>query len=241
MPKTTLCSAAVAVALLACSPSHADASGAPDFQWRKAIASPTRLEVHDMNGSIRAEPSNGDALEIVAIKSGKREDFARVDVVVREEGGAVRACALWPGQTSCEGETKSGRDHVDVRVDFVLRVPAKVSSLTVRTMNGSIDATASGPLEAHTMNGSVVGRVAGPTTRVRLGTMNGRVEVVLPANAGADVEAKTMRGRISSAFGAVPPPPFPGVPNETRFRVGTGGGSVALETMNGDVVVSRGG
>ena len=135
MPKTTLCSAAVALVMLACSPSHADAAAAPDFQWRKAIAAPTRLEVHDMNGSIRAEPSNDDALEIVAIKTGRREDVARVDVVVREDGGTLRACALWPGQTSCDGKMAGGRDHVDVRVDFVLRVPAKVSSLTVRTMN----------------------------------------------------------------------------------------------------------
>jgi hypothetical protein len=265
LSRTAFCTIVGGLVVACSSASHAEESVTPgpsgaDFRWRKAIAAPTQLEVRNRNGSIRTEPSSDDGLEVTAVKSGKPEHFAKVRIVVQEDGSTVRACALWPDQTSCDAVGPgSVRDDLDVRVDFVVRAPSTLSSVAastlngsitarapsgdtrLRTMNGSIDVTAPGPVDAETMNGNLVARVGGPTSRVHLATKNGRVEVVLPPNADADVEARTLHGTISSAFGKVPAPAFPGVPNEARFRVGAGGAPVALATLNGDIVVKRGG
>ncbi len=240
--------------------SSASPSAGADFRWQKKIEAPVQFELHNINGGLEAEAATDDTLSIVAVKTGKREDFARVRIVVREDGGTVVACALWPGQSTCARDQKvtGGNGKVDVRVDFVVRLPAKVAQLEAETMNGSLTAAnlagrarlrtmnghvnvvAAGSVDAQTMNGSVVAQVTASGAPVHLASKSGRVELTLPASANADVEASTLHGTISSAFGAVPPPPFPGMPNKAQFRVGAGGVRIALETLNGDVILRRG-
>ena len=253
--------ALLAVSSLACtSASFADAPaaapGPADFRWQTTLAGATRLEIHDQNGPITVEPAPSDTLEVVAVKTGRKENFGRVQIVTREEDGAVAVCAIWPGQdpASCRpGSAPSGSagDDLHVQVELRVRVPAKVARLEARTMNGrisarssagevhlhtmngAIDATTNGPLVAQTMNGAVTGRVpAGQPVQLR--SQNGAVEVVLPQASNADVEASTMRGRVTCEFG--------GAANaeRTRLRVGSGGTPVSLHTMNGNVTVRRG-
>jgi hypothetical protein len=73
---------------------------------------------------------------------------------------------------------------------------------------------------------------------VRLHTNNGKVTLSLPAGAGADVDAATTNGRISSDFVDVPPPVMPAL-HAARFKIGGGGTPVSLHTTNGDVRVQR--
>jgi hypothetical protein len=221
---------------LACSaPAYADGTG--DFQWQKKLDAAARLEIHDMNGRIKAEPTDDDTLRVVAVKTGRREDLARVNVVVREQGDRVIVCALWPGQSTCESDGHAKND-VDVRVDFVVKVPSKVTRVTAETMNGAIVATTlRGDAELRTMNGSIEVASSGA---IDAKTMNGSIKVSLPRDTNADVEASTVRGSISNGFGADPKPEIPGIPIHANFRIGAGGKKIALETLNGDVVLRRG-
>lgn len=259
-----------AVAMLACSTSFADgpspaAAGRGDFKFQKALAAPTTVEIVDRNGAVRVEPSSGDALEVVAVKSGRAGDLDKVTVIAREDGGAIVFCALWPGEdaSSCRPGAEPGagaklhEDEARVRVDFRVRVPKNAARLNVRTMNGRIDAEsapgevnlrtmngaidvgASGPITARTMNGRITARAAA-AQRVDLETKNGGVELTLAAAANADVDASTMNGHVVSELGAVPPSTLPRM-HDARFRIGAGGARVSLHTMNGDVTVRRGG
>ena len=257
-----LLTALTGATLLACaSPSYADPpatpGGAGDFRYQKTLTAPMRLEVKDLNGSITVEPASGDALEVIAVKSGP--DATRVQILAREEGGAILLCALWPGHdaASCKaGASLQGdRGHVDATVDFKIRLPARVSALNastvngrvraagvrgdaeVSTMNGAIDVEATGKVSAHTMNGAMHVRAAAGR-EVHLETTNGAIEVSLPAAAAADVEASTTNGRISSDFVEVPPPAIPAL-HSARFKIGAGGTVVSLHTTNGDVHVRK--
>lgn len=266
MLKTLLPATLIALSALACSSSFADgpapstAPGAADFHFQRPLTAPTRLEVRDQNGPILVEPATGDTLEIVAVKTGKAENFARVQVVTREEGGTIVVCALWPGQdpSTCRPGTSPSGGHDDdthVQVEFRLRVPSQVAvidahtmngsivarsaagEVNLHTMNGSIDVTARGPITAETMNGAVV---AHPTlgSAVQLGTKNGKVEVVLPPSSDADIEASTTNGRVTSEFGNVPAPAIRRL-HDVKLRLGTGGTPISLHTLNGNVVVRR--
>nr|MBA2565837.1 DUF4097 family beta strand repeat protein [Gemmatimonadota bacterium] len=68
-------------------------------------------------------------------------------------------------------------------------------------------------------------------------TVNGEISLSLPSDVGASVEAETVNGHISSAF-----------PLEIRGRfgprrmtgtIGSGGGELQLETVNGDIRLER--
>jgi len=194
--------ALVALCALACSTSsYADGASSPatanagDFRYQKALGAPTKVEVRDQNGSIRIEPASGDTLEIVAIKSGRREDLAKVQIVAREEAGTIVVCAVWPGQdaSTCHaGASLSGtsEDGVKVRVEFRVRVPAKVSALAAHTLNGEISAQSpAGDVDLHTLNGSIDVTARGAITAE---TMNGRV--VARADAGKAVRLETKNG-----------------------------------------------
>lgn len=260
---------ALALSMLACSsssladgPSSPAAPNAADYRYQKALTATTKVEVRDLNGSIHVEPASGDTLEIVAIKSGRREDFARVQVVVREEAGTIVVCAVWPGQdpSTCHaGASLSGssEDNVKVRVELRVRVPSKVIALAAHTLNGDIDAQSpAGDVDLHTLNGSIDvtargaitaetlnGRVAARAEAgkaVRLATKNGKVEVSLPPSTDADVQASTTNGRVSSDFGDVPAPAIRRL-HDVKLRLGAGGTPISLRTLNGDVLVRRAG
>jgi len=104
-------------------------------------------------------------------------------------------------------------------------------------LNGSIDVTARGAITAETLNGRVVARAAAGKA-VQLATKNGKVEVSLPPSTNADVQASTTNGRVTSEFGDVPAPAMHRI-HDVRLRLGAGGASISLRTLNGDVLVRR--
>jgi DUF4097 and DUF4098 domain-containing protein YvlB len=116
---------------------------------------------------------------------------------------------------------------------------SSAAELSLHTMNGPVDATGSAAITAETMNGAVVARATSKSP-VELSTKNGSVELVLPPDGSADVEASTVNGHVTSEFGPVPAPAIPRL-QDVRLRVGSGGPRVSLKTLNGNVAVRRGG
>jgi DUF4097 and DUF4098 domain-containing protein YvlB len=115
-----------------------------------------------------------------------------------------------------------------------VRVDRNGAAATLETVNGSIEARATGPVKATTVNGGidvVVDRLSG-TSGVTLETVNGTIRVQLPATADADVRASVVNGSIDSKLALA---------GEKRSKrslrgvLGTGGAPVALETVNGSI------
>ncbi len=251
--------------VLACSHvSSADPVAPPpagDFRYQKVVAPGAKVEVRNVNGAVSVEETSGEAVEVVATKSGRASDFGRVQIVTREEGGTLLFCAVWPGQSpdDCRVDGRRGgagsTGDADVKVDFHIKVPAKVAALTAltangavkakgvhgtatcRTANGRVEVEATGAIVAESANGEVVARAAAgqPAT---LRTANGAVTVLLPGGAAADVDAATTNGRISSEFGEVPAPTLPAL-HAARFKIGGGGAAITLHTTNGGIQVKR--
>lgn len=161
-------------------------------------------------------------------------------------------------------------DVYEVAYDFTLRVPPR-TDLTLRTVNGG-DITVEGvegvflvrnvngsvALErvagsgkAHTVNGPVtVSLTRAPAERWKLVTVNGNVELRLPAASGIDLHVQTMNGEAWSDFPYSTLPPAPAKRFErdgrwvfrsegSRLRLGAGGPLVAMETLNGDILVRK--
>ena len=235
------------------------------FRWTGRVAQGKSIEVKGINGSISAEPASGDQLEVTAIKTGRRSDPAQVNIKVVEHAGGVTICAVYPSDdpgepNSCEPGQGHGRMNVrnnDVKVDFKIRVPAKVDLIS-RTVNGEINALGlAGNVESHTVNGSINISTSGYAQAKTVNgdisaklsdanwpgaldfkTVNGGISVNLPSETNSSVDASTVSGDISSDFQLT----ILGTMSRKHLSgtIGGGGRELNLKTVNGSIHLRRG-
>jgi hypothetical protein len=251
-----------AATLLAALPALA----ADDFHWQGRLAQGRTLEIKGVNGGIVAEGASAGVAEVTAWKRAKKSDPAQVKIEVVEHAGGVTICAVYPSRDGSanvcapgEGGHISTRDN-DVQVEFRVKVPASVRFVG-RTVNGGITATGlQADAELATVNGGVAVETAGTararavnggisahlgradwTGLLKLETVNGGVEVVLPAGTNAEVEASTVNGGIESDF----PIAVTGLHHGGRRRlhgtIGSGGRQLEISAVNGAIALRKAG
>jgi hypothetical protein len=234
-----------------------------DFRWQGRVTPGRTIEIKGVNGSIRATGAGGDQVEVVATRRGRRSDPETVQIKTLEHEGGITICALYPSSDSSRpNECLPGdKGHIgsrnnDVNVEFVVRVPAGVR-LAARTVNGAIDASGlTADTEAETVNGSVTVQTSGTaraetvngsvqaamgradwSSDLAIKTVNGSIDVTLPASASTTVDAETVNGRIESEFAV-----DGGRTTKRRLTgtIGGGGRGLSLETVNGSIHISQG-
>lgn len=232
------------------------------FDWSGRISEGATLEIKGVNGGISAVPASGREASVSAVKSGERGDPASVRIEVVEHQGGVTICAVYPtpaGERSneCrpgEGGRMSVRNN-DVQVEFTVRVPAG-TRFVARTVNGGIEATdLAGDVEATTVNGSVevrtsetasvetvngsirasIGRSGSPDRTLRFETVNGAIQLSLPAGAGARVRAETTNGELETDFPLTIRGFSRAGPRRLDGTIGNGGPLLELRTVNGGI------
>ena len=67
-----------------------------DFHWSGQIQRGKAIEVKGVNGSVRAEFTSGNQVEVTAVKTARRSDLNSVSVQVVQEDGNVTVCAVYP-------------------------------------------------------------------------------------------------------------------------------------------------
>ncbi len=250
--------------LRAPSPPPAAASAAPDFSWHKEMAPGTTLEIKGVNGEIEAVAASGNEAEVTATKQARRSDPDDVTIKVLEHDGGITICAVYPTPRRSSHENECGpgdaghmnTNNNDVSVHFRVRVPKGVhfvgrtvngdvdatgmpADAEASTVNGSIDLSAAGRAEASTVNGSLrisMGR-ADFAEGAHFSTVNGGVELTLPADINADLSVKTVNGDITSDFPVTVTGKFG--PRRVRGTLGKGGPDLKIETVNGDITLRR--
>jgi tRNA threonylcarbamoyladenosine modification (KEOPS) complex Pcc1 subunit len=248
--------AAAAAAVVPAAPAVAQAS---DFQWRGTVAQGRTIEIRGVNGAIQALPSDDASVRVEATRQGRRSDPESVRIEVIEHGGGVTICAVYPTPASARRENEcrpgGGQNSVqnnDVRVEFVVRVPAGVrfegntvngnvkaeslhSDVKATTVNGSVEIRTEGFAQANTVNGSITCRVgqARLTSDVKFETVNGNIVLEMPAGLNAEFRASTVNGRIDSDF----PIMVTGQISRRSLRgtIGDGGPELRVSTVNGSV------
>jgi len=218
------------------------------------------IEIKGVNGGITAEQGSGAGVQVVATKRSRRTDVDSVHIKVEQNAGGVTVCALYPNEggeypESCNGEGRNGDNSVrnnDVSVDFVVRVPAQVtfvgktvngeinatslsSNVVAKTVNGSIKISTTGYAEAASVNGQISARFtdANWTKTLSFKTVNGEINLDLPANLSTAVDAQTMNGVINSDF----PLEVGNLKGRKSVKgvIGSGGRELVLKTLNGSI------
>ena len=258
--RRALAAAAVAAAFLTTS---AGLAAAQDFTWAGAVPQGRAIEIKGVNGDVRAEPSGSNQVEVVAVKSSRRDDPATVRIQVVPHDGGVTICAVYPSRDAARPNEclpgDGGRNNLqnnDVNVRFTVRVPAGVTFIgkTVNgdveatrlngdvvstTVNGSVTFSTTGGGRASTVNGSIRGDIgrADWSDTLSMSTVNGSITLTLPATLNTDVRASTVNGDITADF----PITVQGRVSRRRLEgtIGGGGRVLALETVNGSITLKR--
>jgi hypothetical protein len=235
------------------------------------------LELSNINGDVRIVAEDRSDVAVIASRTVTRQGAAGDAGPVpdfRQDTDRVLVCG--DGQRcGCNlPPTRDGgwwdEDRTRVRVDFDVHVPESVTldvcvvngrSLTVegtdgpytiRNVNGAIDLVGvRGAGRVSTVNGDVTASFErAPTAAATFKTVNGRVDLSMPAKLAADLRLTTLHGGVYTDFDTAPLPVTPTTERrDGRFiyradrsipvRVGGGGPEITVETVNGDIRVRK--
>lgn len=243
----------------------ATTAGAQDFNWHGRIAQGKRLEIKGVNGDVRAVLASGAEAVVNATKHSRRSDPESVEIKVVESEDGITICAVYPTpprarqENSCEPGDRwhSNTENNDVVVDFEVRVPAGVvfdgktvngemsaeglkADVQAGTVNGSVRVTTTGLAQASTVNGSVyveMGR-ADWSDELDFSTVNGKITLVMPSKLDTEVRASTVNGDMESDYPMTVSGRFG--PRRWRGTIGSGGRTLSLSTVNGEIRLRRG-
>ena len=214
-----------------------------------------------MNGGIVATGAPAGQVEVTAVKKGRKSDPAEVKIDVVEHDGGVTICAVYPS-TGTPNECKPGpggrmqvRDN-DVNVEFKVKLPGR----QVRGPHGERrrrrdrhrrrrrglhgERRGRGQVGRDRARGDRQRRDQGdPGPRqdwagaLKVKTVNGGIEVAVPAGLSADVKASTVNGDIETDFpltvtGRISRRSMPGT-------IGSGGRQLEMETVNGGIELRK--
>jgi DUF4097 and DUF4098 domain-containing protein YvlB len=219
-----------------------------------AITADGRIELDNINGDVHISSWDRNEVKVDAVKyadTKERLDEAKIEIDVTADTVSIRT--RYPDH---EHTWNSGSHNNPASVEYTLTVPRTVRLDEIKLINGALDVSGvsgevnasliNGRLEARnlagrarlsTVNGQVDARfdeLAGHS--VELNSVNGSVELTIPSDSKAELEASTVSGGISNDFGLhVNHHQFVG--HDLRGELGTGGTRIKLNNVNGRIAI----
>jgi DUF4097 and DUF4098 domain-containing protein YvlB len=230
--------------LVLASPSYAYKQ---DFDKTYPLEPGGSVELQNVNGSVELSGWDRNEVQVRAVKTARRNeaDLTRVTIEVAAKPSAVAVMTRYPQDQG-----------VEVAVDYAIRVPhgarlklistvngaVRISGVEnageLRTVNGDIEVyDSAGPVTAHATNGNVHLELHrfNDTGAASAETTNGSIVLAIPFGTRADLEARSMNGDFWSELPLSLESSL--WPREVRGKIGGGGGSIRLRTVNGGIRV----
>ena len=122
-----------------------------------------------------------------------------------------------------------------------MRIESVAGDVKASTVNGSLTVKGlAADVDLETVNGSVRAEFSAldEGQRVNAEAVNGKIVLMLPANASADVRAETVNGSIDADdFGLKAEKGFVG--RDLAGSIGSGGARVSADTVNGSISIKK--
>jgi DUF4097 and DUF4098 domain-containing protein YvlB len=241
--------AAAALALLIALPLYADVT--QEFHRTVPLNADGRLSLSNVNGDVEITGWNRNEVQIDAVKSAR--DQQRLDEIQIEVNGSG---------SSVEIETRYARHFMNNNpgaVHYTLHVPQNAHINEVKLVNGSVSlqklsdevnaSTVNGKVRASdlegtadlaTVNGEVDANYSSLNNvrEIRLKSVNGTINLLLPQSANANVSASNVNGGISTDFPLTVQGHFG--PKSLSGTLGSGGIKIELNNVNGSIHIGPG-
>jgi hypothetical protein len=236
------------------------------FKWTGTVPKGEWVRVKNMNGRVTVRAASGNTVEITGDKNTRRGDPNSVRIVTQKTGnGGILVCAFWTENASCDEDSyqsrsdgeDGGRHSRDISVDFTVSLPAGVNVATssvngdvevdgataqvdVHTVNGDVrGVTSTGPVSAGTVNGSITAKMRSlpGTSDLDFRTVNGSIDLELPAQLDAEVELRTVNGGFRTDY----PMTLSGrvSPRRLDATIGKGGRRLRATMVNGSIELRK--
>jgi DUF4097 and DUF4098 domain-containing protein YvlB len=207
------------------------------------------VSLENVNGDVVIEAWNRDEVRVHAVKrAGSPELLAELEVKIDATSDHVDIDTHYPS-TMRSGHGSS--------VEYMLTVPSTARLDSIDLVNGDLRMTGvEGGVEADSVNGTIRSEgVAGDVDlatvngaieldastigggdELTLDSVNGSIEVILPASADASLDAETVNGSIDNDLGIeVRKGEYVG--SSMHGTLASGAGRLSIETVNGPISV----
>jgi DUF4097 and DUF4098 domain-containing protein YvlB len=219
-----------------------------------ALAPDGRIELDNINGPVHISSWDQNDVKVDAVKyadSKERLDEAKIDIDASKDRISIRT--RYPDR---DNTFTWGSHDNPAGVEYTLTVPRTANLDEIKLINGGLDikgvngevraSCINGRLEAHdlsgrahlsTINGRLEAHFGALTGKaLELDSVNGSVELTIPSDSMAELEASTVSGGIDNDFGLhVNRHRFVG--HDMRGELGNGGTRIKLSDVNGRVAI----
>jgi DUF4097 and DUF4098 domain-containing protein YvlB len=215
-----------------------------------ALSANGRIELENINGPVQVKVWDRDEVKVDATKrAGSKQDLDEVQIKIRSEKDSLSIRTEYPRHNNTWTRNNPGS------VDYMLTVPRNVRLEDIKLVNGDLEIEGvAGDVRASCVNGRLVAH--GMTGRTELSTVNGRLEatldrlaapvevssvnaevqLTLPSDAKAEIEASTVSGSISNDFG-IHVAKHSWVGHQLNGELGGGGTRVKVSNVNGRIEI----
>src|ERR1700735_133179 len=225
-----------------------------EFHQTYALTSDGRVALDNINGAVHISTWDQNEVKVDAVKyadSKERLEQARIDIDSGKDDLSIRT--KYPDH---DLTFNWGSHNNPASVEYTLTVPRTARLDEIKLINGSLDITGvtgevhasciNGRLEAHNLSGqaelsTINGHLDAKFDQLRgssleLKSVNGSVELTIPSDSKAEIEASTVSGRINNDFGLhVNHHSFVG--HDLRGELGNGGPRIKLSHVNGGIEI----
>jgi hypothetical protein len=247
---------ALVVATAGCDIVTADLRHSESAEWRKSyqLQPGGRVSIGNVNGKVEVRPSDGNTVEIVAVKTARgvtpeaaRQALDRIEI--QEQAS--------PENIAIETKVPRGgwRESGGAQVAYTIRVPSGIVG-RFATVNGGVEVNGvGGRITAETTNGGVTvrdgaGTIEAITTNggvnvdmrelsgdgARLECTNGGIQLRLPASARASISASVTNGGIETS--GLELETLESTRRRLEARLNGGGAPVKISGTNGGIRIS---
>jgi len=243
---------AIAGALLALCmaiPSYAEVT--QDFHRTVPLSADGRVSLSNINGDVEITGWNRNEVQIDAVKTARdqqRLDEAQIEV--NANSNSVEIETHYPSHLVNNNPASVHYTlHVpeNARIDKVnlvngsLTVQKVTGEITANLVNGKLRASdLAGEADLATVNGTIEANYTSLNNvrEIRLKSVNGSVDLLLPQSPNADVSASTVNGGISTDFPLTVKGHWIG--KNMSGTLGSGGVHIELNNVNGSIHVGPG-
>ena len=242
-----------AVLILALAAHASDHSGSltEEFHQTYAITPDGRVELDNINGGLKVSTWDRNEVKVDAVKyadTKEKLDDLKIEIDSGKDYLSIR--------TKFKEHDRWGSHNNPGGVEYTLTVPRSIRLDEIKLINGSFDVTGvSGEVRASCINGrldarDLAGRAKLETINGRLdarfaqlsgkdvdlNSVNGSVDLTIPSDSNAEVEAWTVSGGISNDFGLhVNNHRFVG--HDMRGELGKGSSTSRSSNVNGRIEI----
>jgi hypothetical protein len=232
------------LALASATPSFAKSK---EFNQSYPLQPGGSFELQNVNGPVQVEGWDRNVIEIHAVKIAKEKesDLDRVTIEVSAKPNDVSVITRYPQNEGVEVAVEytirvqhgAHVEHLGT-VNGTLKIAGVESVQDLHTVNGNIEVyEGGGSVHAHTTNGNVHLEVSHVLDEKGLAaeTTNGSVLLAVPQDTHANLEARSLNGNFYSELPLALESTLR--PREMRGKVGGGGATIRLNTVNGGIQI----